>query len=134
MFIHAIVDFFASLFEVFPEFFIFSVFYYFFSLSAAASMAKSVGDLLLEKEYLTVLEKGKKSYHEKLWNGRYYNYDSSKNYQHDSIMADMLAGQWYARSCGLDPIVPSMKKILRIRNILFYFTKNFIACWMWNEL
>lgn len=36
-----------------------------------------------------------------LWNGEYFDYDSSKSDHHDSIQADMLAGNWYSVSCGL---------------------------------
>ena len=51
-----------------------------------------------------------------LWNGKYYNYDSSKSMHRDSIMADMLAGQWYARACGTsvldkDRVVSSLSTI-----------------------
>jgi hypothetical protein len=38
---------------------------------------------------------------------RYFNYDSSTSDHHDSIMADMLAGQWYAHACGLSSLVVS---------------------------
>lgn len=38
---------------------------------------------------------------------RYFNYDSSTSEHHDSIMADMLAGQWYAHACGLASLVVS---------------------------
>jgi non-lysosomal glucosylceramidase len=74
-------------------------------LSAGAELAKAVGEKELEAEYRRILAKGKQFYEKKLWNGHYYNYDSSSSPQHDSIMADQLAGQWYARACGLPPIV-----------------------------
>ncbi|KAJ6297205.1 hypothetical protein OIU78_022852 [Salix suchowensis] len=41
-----------------------------------------------------------------LWNGSYLNYDSSGN---KSIHADQLAGQWYARACGLSPVIDGDK-------------------------
>ena len=53
----------------------------------------------------STLARGQAAYQQKLWNGRYFNYDSSRNRHNDSIMADQLAGQWYARACGLPPIV-----------------------------
>lgn len=40
-------------------------------------------------------------YISKLWNGRYLHYDSSASLHHDSIMSDMLAGQWYIYSCNM---------------------------------
>src|SRR6185503_20124728 len=42
----------------------------------------------------------------KLWNGQYYNFDASGGPHSDSIMADQLAGQWYADATGLPPIAP----------------------------
>ena len=41
-----------------------------------------------EKEYHSILEKGKKAYENKLWNDKYYNNDSSKSAYHNSILAD----------------------------------------------
>ena len=51
-------------------------------------------------EYEGWLKLAKKSYSEKLWNGKYYSYDSSSTRHHDSIMSDQLAGFWYLRLCG----------------------------------
>jgi non-lysosomal glucosylceramidase len=69
-------------------------------------MADQLGEPGQAEVYRAMLEKGQAAYEEQLWNGEYYNYDSSDSHQHDSIMADQLAGQWYARACGLPPIVP----------------------------
>ena len=52
------------------------------------------------REYEEWLELAKKSYSEKLWNGKYYNYDSSSSRHHGSIMSDQLAGFWYLRLSG----------------------------------
>lgn len=57
-----------------------------------------------KERYGRLLNKGKVSYTDKLWNGKYFNYDASDSPYHDTIMADQLAGQWYARVCGLPPI------------------------------
>lgn len=73
-------------------------------LEAGAKLAEIAGEPLLAQEYRQMAKRGKKSYEERLWNGRYFNYDSSRSRQHDSIMADQMAGQWYARACGLEPI------------------------------
>jgi non-lysosomal glucosylceramidase len=74
-------------------------------LQAGAKLAEVVGELELASAYETMFEKGQEVYESRLWNGRYYNYDSSRSRQHDSIMADQMAGQWYARACGLPPVV-----------------------------
>lgn len=86
-------------------------------LAAAIEMAKIMGDSESAVRFRKWLESGQLVYETKLWNGRYYNYDSSHSRQHDSLMADMLAGQWYARACGLAPIIevghihPALKEV-----------------------
>ena len=92
-------------------------------LAAAVEMAEKLGEDEIAERFSQWLENGKKAYERKLWNGRYYNYDNSHSRQHDSIMADMLAGQWYARACGLAPIAEEghLRQALREifqRNIL----------------
>ena len=74
-------------------------------LQAGARLAEIAGEPLLADEFKRQVDRGKKSYEARLWNGRYFNYDSSRSRQHDSIMADQMAGQWYARACNLPPIV-----------------------------
>jgi non-lysosomal glucosylceramidase len=76
------------------------------ALSAAAAMADMLGKAAQADQFRAMLAKGQNAYEDKLWNGEYYNYDSSTSRHHDSIMADQMAGQWYARACGLPPIVP----------------------------
>mgnify|MGYP002474148878 FL=1 len=63
-------------------------------------MARVVKDDKAIDEYQSWLTQAKKSYSDKLWNGKYYNYDSSTSGHHDSIMSDQLAGFWYLRLCG----------------------------------
>lgn len=50
------------------------------------------------KMYTILLEKAKKAFETKLWNGKYYNFDCSENAT--TVMADQLCGHWYLRSCG----------------------------------
>ncbi|XP_073242353.1 non-lysosomal glucosylceramidase-like isoform X1 [Porites lutea] len=59
------------------------------------------------KRYAKILSKGKKAYHSLLWNGTYYNYDSSTSKYSNSIMADQMAGQWYLKACDLAQTAPS---------------------------
>jgi non-lysosomal glucosylceramidase len=51
-------------------------------------------------KFRELLEKGKKSMEEKLWNGSYYKFDTSSNSK--VIMSDQLCGHWYLRCCGFD--------------------------------
>ncbi|KMZ76241.1 hypothetical protein ZOSMA_105G00720 [Zostera marina] len=78
------------------------------ALQAASSMAAALGDQASEKYFWNRSQKAKSVY-KKLWNGSYYNYDDSKSSTSSSIQADQLAGQWYARACGLPPIVDDKK-------------------------
>ncbi|KAG6406370.1 hypothetical protein SASPL_133970 [Salvia splendens] len=78
------------------------------ALQAASAIAHVVGDKGSEDYFWFRFEKAKKVY-EKLWNGSYFNYDNSSSSTSSSIQADQLAGQWYARACGLLPIVDEIK-------------------------
>ncbi|GJN12628.1 hypothetical protein PR202_ga30923 [Eleusine coracana subsp. coracana] len=76
------------------------------ALQAASSMARVVGDHNAAEYLWQRYEKAKRVYNAALWNGTYFDYDSSGGGPTSkSIMADQLAGQWYARACGLDPVV-----------------------------
>ena len=72
-------------------------------MSAAASI---MNDPAHTAYYHDLARRARSVYIAQLWNGRYLNYDSSTSHHHDSIMADMLAGQWYAHACALPPVLP----------------------------
>lgn len=84
---------------------------------AMIAMSNLLGDESTEKKYRMILETGQRSFEEKLWNGRYYDFDSSNARHHDSIMADQLAGQWYMRACGLPSIVPEKNELSTLQTI-----------------
>ncbi len=65
----------------------------------------------------------KENYQQKLWNptGEYFNYDTSD----DTIMADQMAGQWYARTCGLPDIVEDSKAQKSLKKIFDWNVKKF---------
>lgn len=52
-------------------------------------------------KYTEILEKGKASFEDKLWNKTYYKFDVSSGSK-ETIMADQLCGHWYLRACGFD--------------------------------
>ncbi|XP_061171988.1 non-lysosomal glucosylceramidase-like [Saccostrea echinata] len=89
-----------------------------------ATILKKEDDVLHYKE---ILDKGKVSYQEKLWNGSYYNYDCSKGGHHDSVMADQLAGHWFLKASGLqdddlfppDRVLSSLKRIFQNNVMMF---------------
>lgn len=78
------------------------------ALQAASSMAQLVGDKVSEDYFWNRYQKAKIVF-EQLWNGSYFNYDNSGGISSTTILADQLAGQWYARACGLQPIVDEKK-------------------------
>ncbi len=75
------------------------------ALEAAQRMAVLVGDTAAQQQYADWFRRAQAAYEAHLWNGHYYRYDTESPYA-ESIMADQLAGQWYADLCGLPPIVP----------------------------
>jgi non-lysosomal glucosylceramidase len=87
------------------------------ALEAAIEMGEIVDDEAQVTIYTGWLEAGKVSFEEKLWNGQYYDYDASGGPYSDSIMADQLAGQWYADATGLPPIVPAEHSVSALRTI-----------------
>ena len=72
-------------------------------MCAAATVLQ---DTSTAEYYHNLAQQARSVYIQKLWNGRYLNYDSSTSFHHDSIMADMLAGQWYTHACALPPVLP----------------------------
>ncbi|XP_061468542.1 non-lysosomal glucosylceramidase [Rhineura floridana] len=72
---------------------------------AALCMMCRMAEVLDEGEALqkhsALLAKGTVAFEKRLWNGKYYNYDSSQSLSSNSIMSDQLAGQWFLRACGL---------------------------------
>ena len=52
--------------------------------------------------YEETLERGSKSYQEKLWTGEYYKFDASPHEHGKSIMSDQLCGYWFLTMCNAD--------------------------------
>lgn len=87
------------------------------ALRAAAEMAAILDRPQMAKALRGRFEHGRQTYESLLWNGESYDYDASDGPQHDSIMADQLAGDWYARACGLPGIVPVERARSALRRI-----------------
>jgi non-lysosomal glucosylceramidase len=94
------------------------------SLRAAEEIAKKLGDGKAAAHYNELFAKGQKSYIAKLWNGKYFRYDTESEYK-DNIQADQLAGQWYADVTGLGDIVPREMRSKALRNIYDYNVMKF---------
>jgi non-lysosomal glucosylceramidase len=87
------------------------------SLEVACRIAHLLNDQEFLNEYLIILKNAKKAYDTKLWNGKYYNYDSTNN----SIMSDMCCGHWYLRSSGFNYEAFEEEKIKSCLNTIFEF-------------
>ncbi|KAK7116158.1 non-lysosomal glucosylceramidase-like isoform X2 [Littorina saxatilis] len=72
------------------------------ALRMQVEMADVLGMSEDKERFSAILDRGKKSFEEKLWNGRYYDFDTSESGHHDSIMADQLAGHWFMKASQLD--------------------------------
>ncbi|XP_021947733.1 non-lysosomal glucosylceramidase [Folsomia candida] len=76
------------------------------SLFAMIDMLKNSTDFPnkqnLIDEYQNTLDRGKVSFHEKLWTGNYYRFDTSGSSHGESIMSDQLCGHWFLAMCGVD--------------------------------
>ncbi|ONK56486.1 uncharacterized protein A4U43_C10F9250 [Asparagus officinalis] len=89
------------------------------ALQAASALARIVGDRDSEEYFWNRYQKAKNVY-EKLWNGSYFNYDNSGGSTSSYIQADQMAGQWYAKACGLLPIVDEEKARSALEKVYSY--------------
>jgi non-lysosomal glucosylceramidase len=75
------------------------------ALRATVRLGQMVGDAASVARYEEVLKRGTAAFETKLWNGRCYRFDASGEASSNSVMADQLAGQWYADATGLGDLV-----------------------------
>lgn len=92
------------------------------ALKAAAVIADKVGDGTRKEKWNSILEKGKKSLDEKLWNGEYYNLWVDGKQTDESLMTDQLDGEWFLRMTGLEGNLPDERVREVVRHI---FLNNF---------
>lgn len=97
---------------------------YLAGLRAVSKMASKLGDGATATQYETLFAKAQKSYIKKLWNGSYFNYDVGSPY-HDNVMADQLAGQWYANLTGLGDLIPKEMRISALKKIFSFNVMNY---------
>jgi len=90
---------------------------YIASLSASAALADLCDDAASATIFSAKAERARGVYMSKLWTGSYIKYDSSTSAHHDSIMADMMCGQWWTRVCGLPPVLPPTQALLCFQTI-----------------
>src|SRR5215470_4949519 len=89
---------------------------YLAALRATAEIALKVGDANAASEYNALFRKAQLAYITKLWNGTYFDYDSRGENRTD-IMAEQLAGQWYANLTGLGDLVPHRMRLSALKTV-----------------
>jgi non-lysosomal glucosylceramidase len=87
------------------------------ALRAAIRLGEMVGDAASVNRFGRLLDRGSTAFEAKLWNGRCYRFDSSGKASSDSVMADQLAGQWYADATDLGDLVSSDRTLIALRTI-----------------
>jgi non-lysosomal glucosylceramidase len=87
------------------------------ALRAAARLGEMVGDTATVARFRELHDRGSASFEAKLWNGRSYRFDASGEASSDSVMADQLAGQWYADATGLGDLVSPDRVLTALRTI-----------------
>lgn len=94
---------------------------------AMVAMATIMQDQPTAQHYARLATNARKIYIDHLWNAQagYFHYDNSQSAHHDSIMSDMLAGQWYARACRLPDLVDASKILSALRTIYAWNVVSF---------
>jgi non-lysosomal glucosylceramidase len=87
------------------------------ALRAAMRMGEMVGDTATVERFRRIHDRGTAAFEARLWNGRCYRYDASGEASSDSIMADQLAGQWYADATGLGDLVSPDRVVTALRTV-----------------
>jgi non-lysosomal glucosylceramidase len=87
------------------------------ALRAAIRLGEMVGDPAAVTRFRDLHDRGSASFEAKLWNGRCYRFDASGEASSDSIMADQLAGQWYADATGLGDLVAPERILTALRTV-----------------
>ena len=100
---------------------------YIAAMDATAAIAKLLQDTSTYDYYTARSKNGRLVYVSSLWNGKYLNYDSSTQHHHDSIMSDMLLGQFYSYCCDLPPVVSHDIAQSCLHNIYEYNVVKFSA-------
>ena len=87
------------------------------ALAAAVAMARRLGRAEEAGHWTGWLERGRIAFERRLWRGDHYAFDDGGGVSSDSIMADQLAGQWYADATGLGDLLPADRVDAALRTI-----------------
>ena len=95
--------------------------------AAAEAMARRLGDREAEGRWSGWFERAQVAFDVRLWRGDHYAYDDGGGPSSDSLMADQLAGQWYADATGLGPLLPDDRVETALRTIHARNVRGFAA-------
>jgi non-lysosomal glucosylceramidase len=84
---------------------------------AAEAMALRIGDGDAAARWAGWFERAQVAFDVRLWRGDHYAYDDGGGPSSESVMADQLAGQWYADATGLGDLVPRERVEAALRTI-----------------
>jgi non-lysosomal glucosylceramidase len=87
------------------------------AVAAAEAMARRLGHAEDARRWEGWFERGQVAFDVRLWRGDHYAYDDGGGVSSDSIMADQLAGQWYADATGLGDVIPRDRVEIALRTI-----------------
>ncbi len=95
------------------------------ALLAIAATAVTLGETAQAEAYQSMAAKAQAVYQDELWNGTYFDYDVSSSRQSTSVMADQMAGQWYAKACGLENVVPDSQAKRALQKVFDFNVMQF---------
>ena len=87
------------------------------AVAAAEAMARRLGRDEDARRWEGWLERGQSAFDRRLWRDDHYAYDDGGDASSSSVMADQLAGQWYADATGLGDLVPHERVEIALRTI-----------------
>jgi non-lysosomal glucosylceramidase len=89
---------------------------YLAALKATARMADKLGEPATAQAYDALEARAATAYVKKLWNGAYFRY-AVKGLDTEAVMAEQLAGQWYAGLTGLGDLVPKEMRVSALHKV-----------------
>jgi non-lysosomal glucosylceramidase len=87
------------------------------ALRATMRLGDMIGDRATVERFRELHERGSAAFEGRLWNGRCYRFDASGETSSDSVMADQLAGQWYADATQLGDLVMPERTLSALRTV-----------------
>jgi len=89
---------------------------YLAALRATARMADKLGEPATAKDYDALETRAATAYVKKLWTGTYFRY-AVQGQDTEAVMAEQLAGQWYAGLTGLGDLVPKDMRVSALHKV-----------------